>query len=109
MESAAQWTFRTRFADTLKRNTRRNWRQHRGKVIGALAVAVPLAALAAWQLNFSPALILAALAVIGIPGVVKLVADTITNPISRWVSELVEQGQYPAASSETPGREDRKH
>jgi hypothetical protein len=94
METAAQWTFRARFADTLKRNASRNWRRHRGRAFGALAILVPAAALAVWQLQFNPTLIVAALAVVGIPGLVKLLADTLTNPVSRWVGELVEQGGY---------------
>lgn len=94
MEEAAQWSPRTRLGDTLKRNLERNWRQHGSRVIVALGLLVPLAALAAWQLDFDASLILAALLAVGIPGLVKLGADTITNPVSRWVGELVERDGY---------------
>jgi tyrosinase len=94
MEEASQWSFWDRFANTLKRNLGRYWRLHRNQLVTAIAVVVPLAVLAAWTLHFSASLILAAIAVVGLPGLIKLGIDATTNPVSRWVGTMVEQGRY---------------
>lgn len=94
MEREAQWGYWSRFANTVDRNARRLWRRHRNRVVAVLAVVPPLLALAAWKLDFSPELIVAALAAIGIPGVVKLGGEAFKNPVSRWAGSLVDQERY---------------
>ncbi|MGC1852664.1 MAG: P-loop NTPase fold protein [Solirubrobacterales bacterium] len=94
MEREAQWSYWSRFANTVDRNARRLWRRHRNRVVAVLAVVAPLLALAVWKLDFSPELIVAALAAIGIPGVVKLGGEAFKNPVSRWAGALVDQERY---------------
>jgi hypothetical protein len=94
MERRATWTWRARLWDTIKRNVDREWRRRRAPLAVGFVSVLLVAILAAIELNFSPALIAAALGALGIFGIAKLISDVATNPISKWVAGLAERDAY---------------
>lgn len=94
MERRALWGKRARLWDTLRRNAGREWRRRRLPLgVGLLSVLV-FAVLAAFALDFDPKLIVAGLAALGISGAAKVISDAATNPVSKWVTTLVEREGY---------------
>jgi KAP family P-loop domain/Common central domain of tyrosinase len=93
MESGAQWSFWDRFKDTLGRNVRRLWRQRRNQLTAGLAL-VALAGIVIWALGLSAAVLPAALAVVGVPGLLKIGIEASNSPVSGWVGTLVAEGEY---------------
>jgi hypothetical protein len=94
MEQQAQWSPWARAWDTLKRNAKREWRRRRAPLAVAVISLLVVAVVAAFELDFSPALILTALGALGISGLAKLISDVARNPVSRWVTKLVEGDAY---------------
>jgi hypothetical protein len=83
-----------RFAERFWRNVRRQTRQFRGRLI-VVALVVALVALAAlWQSGSDATIIGGAIAVLGVAGVVKLVTDTLANPLGQYVTALAENSDY---------------
>jgi len=94
MERRAQWSKRARLWDVFKRNLSREWRRRRAPLAVGFVSVLVVAVVAAMELNFSPQLIVAALAALGISGAAKVASDVATNPVSKWVATLVERNEY---------------
>lgn len=72
----------------------RRLREERGRilVVGALSIAVAVWVAAIF--DFDPRLVAAALASLGAVGLIKIVSDTMAEPLSKWVSTLFQEEEY---------------
>jgi hypothetical protein len=88
------WSRPRRFATRLRRNIRRQTRQFRGRLIlVALVLAIALL-IALLQSGFDAKIVGGAIAVLGISGLVKLITDTLANPLGQYVVALAEDSDY---------------
>ena len=69
-------------------------RQERGRILGALIAAALLGALVLWGFDFRAGPLVAAAAALGAAGLLKVVADTISSPLSRWMAAVLTSGEY---------------
>ena len=94
VERELEWRFPGRFFHKLWRNLLWELRQERGKLLGALLAAVVLLTLVLWQLDFSVGALVATAAALGAGGLLKVVADTITSPVGRWMTAVLSSAEY---------------
>lgn len=88
------WPFPGRFLLKLWRNLLWELHRERGKLIGAVFAGALLLTVFLWRLDFDVSLLGAAVAALGLAGLVKVVADTLANPLSRWVTAVMTSGEY---------------
>jgi Cdc6-like AAA superfamily ATPase len=93
-EREIKWPFPGRFWRKLWGNLTWELRQERGKIVGALLVGSVLFTVALWRLHFKASLVAAAAAALGAAGLIKVVADTLANPLGRWITTVLESGDY---------------
>jgi hypothetical protein len=94
VQKELRWKFPGRFVRKLWRNLRWEVRQERAKILGALVTAALLLAGVLWQFDFEPVPLFAAAAGLGLAGLIKVVADTLLNPLSRWMTAVLKSGEY---------------
>jgi hypothetical protein len=88
------WSPSRRFATRFWRNLRRQTRQFRGRLIlGALVLAIVLL-VALLQSGSDATIVGGAIAVLGIGGLLKLITDTLANPLGQYVTALAEDSDY---------------
>jgi hypothetical protein len=98
LEEKTHWPFPGRFLRKLWRNLLWELRQERAHLLGALAGAALLLALLLTVNGLKVAPLWAAAVALGAGGVIKVVGDTLTNPVSRWMAKLLEDGGYGSAA-----------
>jgi Cdc6-like AAA superfamily ATPase len=89
-----RWPFPGRFLRKLWRNLLWELLQERGKVLGALVASALMLALVLWQFDFAAGALAASAAALGVAGLLKVVADTISSPLSRWMTAVLTNGEY---------------
>jgi Cdc6-like AAA superfamily ATPase len=94
VEKEVRWRFPGRFLRKLWRNLCWELRQERGRILGALIAASLLGALVLWGFDFRAGPLVAAAAALGGVGLLKVVADTISSPLSRWMAAVLTSGEY---------------
>jgi hypothetical protein len=93
-EEEIKWPFPGRRLRKLWGNLTWELRQERGRIFAALLVGAGLLTVALWQLHFNFSLVGAAAAALGAAGLIKIVADTFANPLGRWITTVLESGDY---------------
>ncbi|HEX6904689.1 MAG TPA: P-loop NTPase fold protein [Thermoanaerobaculia bacterium] len=97
LEREVRWPWPGRFLIKLGWNSKQLFREERGRiiVISYLAVATIVAMIVHLISGESLRDILAALLAVGtLGGILKLVADTLANPISQWITSLFQGKDY---------------
>jgi hypothetical protein len=98
------WSRPRRFFTKFSRNARRQTRRFRGRLLLTALILAAVFVVALWQAGAdattAPTLIDSAIAlggaltVVAIGGLVKLVTDTLANPLGKYVTALAEDGNY---------------
>jgi hypothetical protein len=95
------WSHPRRFATRFWRNARRQTRQFRGRLLLVVLVVFTVFLYALWRsgddattLTDGAIAVGGAIAVLGVGGLVKLVSDTLANPLGQYVTALAEDSDY---------------
>lgn len=93
-EHEIAWAFPGRFVRTLWSNLVWELHQERGKLLAALFTTIILLTIVLWRLNFQVGVLAAVAAGLGATGLLKVVADTFANPLTKWVTTVLRSGEY---------------
>jgi KAP family P-loop domain len=96
LDHEVHWPFPGRFLRKLWRNAIWELHQERARLLGALLGAALLLALLLTVNGLQVTALWAAAVAVGAGGVLKVVADTLASPVSRWMSTLLSDGSYGA-------------
>jgi hypothetical protein len=88
------WRPWQRFATRFRRNFRRQTRKFRGSLILVALVLAVILLVALLQSGSDATIVGGAIAVLGIGGLVKLIMDTLANPLGQYVTALAEDSGY---------------
>jgi Cdc6-like AAA superfamily ATPase len=88
------WSPWRRFATKFRRNVRRQTRQFRGRLILVALILAVVLLVALLQSGSDATLVGGAIAVLGVGGLVKLITDTLANPLGQYVTALAEDSDY---------------
>lgn len=94
LEKVVFWNFFGLFGYKFRRNLTRNLRRRAGQVFVITALILLVAAAAFWSVGFNPQLFFGALITLGFAGLSKVVIDTLSDPLSKWVGTLFEEEEY---------------
>jgi Cdc6-like AAA superfamily ATPase len=76
------------------RNLARQVRRERGRILVVSALVLVIAAFLFFALQFDIRLVVGALASLGVVGITKLISDTLTEPLSQWITKLFQEEEY---------------
>jgi KAP family P-loop domain len=93
-EHQIAWPFPGRFARKLWSNLSWELHQERGKLLAALLAASVLLTIVLWRLDFNVKVLAAVAAGLGATGLLKVVADTLANPLTKWMTTVLKGGDY---------------
>jgi len=94
LEIEVSWGFPGRFLIKLGRNLKHQLKQSRGQLIGISAIAVGLCFLGVLKFQLDLKLIWGAIVALGISGIFKIVGDTLSKPLSQWITTLFQERNY---------------
>jgi len=94
MEKVVFWSFFGSFSYKFRRNVARNLRRRTGQVFVSVALLLVFAAFIFWRTGFDAQLLINAIVLLGVTGLSKVVIDTLSDPLSKWVGTLFEEEEY---------------
>jgi Cdc6-like AAA superfamily ATPase len=94
LEIEVSWGFPGRFLIKLGRNLKHQLKQARGQLIGISAIVAGLCFLGVLKFQLDLKLIWGAIVALGISGIFKIVGDTLSKPLSQWITTLFQERNY---------------
>ena len=94
LEIEVSWGFPGRFLIKLGRNLKHQLKQSRSQLIGIFAIAVGLCVLGLLKFKLDLRLIWGAIVALGVSGILKIVGDTLSKPLSQWITTLFQERNY---------------
>lgn len=94
LEPQVSWGFPGRFIIKLWYNLKRQIQSAKGNLILIFAIIIGLIIFSFWKFGLDIALIWSASLAFGIGGIFKLIADTLSKPLSQWVTTILKTNEY---------------
>jgi Cdc6-like AAA superfamily ATPase len=94
LEDESPTGFGGRFLGRLRRNLLRQIRVARARIIAGVTVLVAVLLVALSQSNLDADVALGVVSALGVGGLVKLVSDTVNDPLGQWFTTLFEDRHY---------------
>jgi hypothetical protein len=94
LESQVSWGFPGHFMIKFWRNLKRQIEGVKGKIIAILAIIIGLIVFSFWRFGLDFSLIWGASIALGIGGIFKVVADTLSKPLSQWITTVLQTNDY---------------
>jgi len=94
LEVEVSWGFPGRFLIKLGRNLKHQLKQSRSQLIGIFAIVAGLCVLGIFKFKLDLKLIWGGVIALGISGIFKIVGDTLSKPLSQWITTLFQERNY---------------
>ncbi|MBW4687970.1 MAG: caspase family protein [Komarekiella atlantica HA4396-MV6] len=94
LEKKVSWGFPGLFAKKFSRNFQRELEDIKGQLIFILAILAGLLVFTVFKFKIDFKLIWGAVLAVGVTGLFKLVADTLSKPMSQWIATLLKGTDY---------------
>jgi uncharacterized caspase-like protein len=94
LEPQVSWGFPGRFVIKFWRNLQRQIEGVKGRLIAIFAIIIGLIIFSVWKFGLDISLIWSASIALGIGGIFKLVADTLSKPLSQWATTVLQPNDY---------------
>lgn len=94
LEVEVSWGFPGWFLIKLGRNLKHQLKQSRSQLIGIFAIVIGLCILGLLKFKLNLRLIWGAIAALGVSGIFKIVVDTLSKPLSQWITTLFQERNY---------------
>jgi Cdc6-like AAA superfamily ATPase len=94
LEAEVSWGFPGRFITKLTRNLKHQLKESQGQIIVIILILAGLAIYALQKFSFDVKVLWGASLALGVGGLLKIVADTLSKPISSWFTTLFKKSSY---------------
>lgn len=94
LEAKVSWGFPGRFITKLSRNLKHQLKESQGQIIAITLILAGLSIYALQKFGFDVKVLWGASLALGVGGLLKVVADTLSKPISSWITTLFKKSNY---------------